>query len=270
MARSVSTIHELPSGLTVEFYKNPRHEYYFPPDPVKVDSISTIVDAVNDGSLFGVASWYGQKVGARGVKQLARLERDTPEDFFMWLIKADDDKLQKALTASKLTVNHNRESAANRGTAIHDIAERYAKEGKFPEVTVPAEHMGYVRALKKWVKFAKPKFTHSEIVVASKEHRFAGTFDGLCTIDGKRCLVDYKTSKKGVVYTKAHLQAAGYELALYESYGIEIDEKWIIGLDMKGEPHPVQGSATPGDFLATLDLYNRLKELESRTQKVAA
>lgn len=261
-----STFHKMPVGFEVEFVENPRHEYFFPPDPVKVDSVSTIVKAADDGSRWGVASWYGQRIGAGGVRRLAQLEADDPANFFRWLVKTDDEQLKNALTASKLTVNHHRGKAAERGTAVHKVGEHFGRTGVFPRMRFPKDQQGFVKGLKDWLTKTQPSFVKTELVVASKVYRFAGTLDGVCMIDGKTCLIDYKTSEKGAVYTEAHLQAAGYELALLESYGIKVDEKWIIGINQEGEVNPVKGQASTNDFLAVLDVYNRLKNVSDAIQ----
>jgi hypothetical protein len=109
-----------------------------------------------------------------------------------------------------------RDAAANRGTAVHTLAEKLVL-GK--EVDVPDELAGhvesYVRFLDEWD--VQPVLT--EFVVVSHKHGYAGTGDLIADLvdpvrpgERVRWLLDVKTSRSGV-YGETALQLAGYRYA---------------------------------------------------------
>jgi hypothetical protein len=96
--------------------------------------------------------------------------------------------------------------AAERGTAVHCYAEAWAKGEALPE---PApEHEGYLRAFEAFVAGWRPRFLGAEATVWAKEAGYAGTLDAwaVVEVEGRRHLIDYKTSK--AVYPEAALQLA--------------------------------------------------------------
>ena len=102
-----------------------------------------------------------------------------------------------------------RDTAATRGTSVHDALEVLATEGTPPSLTdFPEEDRGYVSGLCSWWLDHEPKAVLVEQIVASKRLRFAGRFDLLAVIDGTTHLLDLKTS--GRVYETHHLQAVAY------------------------------------------------------------
>jgi hypothetical protein len=109
-----------------------------------------------------------------------------------------------------------RDAAANRGTAVHALAEKLV-HGE--EVTVPDELAGhvesYVRFLDEWD--VQPVLT--EFVVVSHKRGYAGTGDLIADLvdpdrpgERVRWLLDVKTSRSGV-YGETALQLAGYRYA---------------------------------------------------------
>jgi len=101
----------------------------------------------------------------------------------------------------------------------------------------------------------EPEYLHSEIQVASKIHRFAGTLDGVVMMGGKRVLLDAKTQEKGNVYAPALVQLAGYEIGLKESYAESVERKVIVSLSAEGKYRIVDSELGEADFLACKALY---------------
>lgn len=104
-----------------------------------------------------------------------------------------------------------RDTAAVRGTEIHEIAERYIRG---EAVEVPAELMPYVRGYARYVDDYEPESVYDEIMVANTVHGYAGKLDSLQRVrdlhDGL-VLVDYKTSRK--LRGQYALQCAAYRYA---------------------------------------------------------
>jgi hypothetical protein len=75
----------------------------------------------------------------------------------------------------------------------------------------------------------KPELHASEIHLLNHTHKYAGTCDLVMMIDGKRYLLDIKTSNS--VHTSYNLQLAAYATAWNETYPQEkIEEVGIIWL----------------------------------------
>lgn len=102
-----------------------------------------------------------------------------------------------------------RDTAAMKGSDVHRLAEKLAHH---EEVDVPDEYVGhvdsYIRFLDEW----DPHDALVEIVIGNRTHRYCGTFDLLCQIDGLgTCLIDIKTSKG--IYGETALQLVAYRHA---------------------------------------------------------
>jgi hypothetical protein len=100
-----------------------------------------------------------------------------------------------------------RDTAAVKGTDVHDLAEKLA-HGE--EVDVPDHLTGYVKAAVAFLDDWQFQPTLTERACASRKWRHAGKFDGIGTIaDGRTALIDWKTSKSGI-YGETSLQLAAY------------------------------------------------------------
>ena len=77
-------------------------------------------------------------------------------------------------------------------------------------------------------KTHKPELISSEQFVWSDEHKFAGTADIVCKMNGEVWLIDIKTSNS--IHKSYDLQLASYAKGLEESRGIKIDRTAILWL----------------------------------------
>jgi hypothetical protein len=103
-----------------------------------------------------------------------------------------------------------RDEAAARGTAIHELAHKL-QAGETLEIPEPL--VGHVDAYLRFVKDWQPREILVETSVFSREFRYAGTVDLIADLrDGRRWLLDWKTSK-GEPYPEAALQLAAYRYA---------------------------------------------------------
>lgn len=118
--------------------------------------------------------------------------------------------------------NQKRDDAAVRGTDVHELAGPYIKG---EPVEVPDHLEPYVRGYAAYIEDWNPTTIHEELVVANREHGYAGTLDSIQDIpELGRVLVDYKTGSG--VYGEYALQVAAYRHA--EVY-----------LDENGNEHPM-------------------------------
>lgn len=98
-----------------------------------------------------------------------------------------------------------RDDAAIRGTDVHALAERLA-HGE--EVEVPEHLAGHVQGYVDWLDANQPEVLLTERPVASRQWRYAGTFDLVAKLDGVTWLLDVKTSSS--VYGSTALQLTAY------------------------------------------------------------
>lgn len=115
-----------------------------------------------------------------------------------------------------------RDAAANRGTAVHHIAERLAAG---EEVEYEDELAGHVESALRFLDEWQPRVILAEKSCYNIEFGWAGTFDLIAEFpDGRTALLDYKTSKG--VYPDTGLQLAAYRYSTHYT-------------DDDGEAHPM-------------------------------
>lgn len=81
--------------------------------------------------------------------------------------------------------------AASRGSKVHKLTEALDKYG---EIEADAESLPYIKA---YLKFRQEHTVEWEEIEAARYHPdrlYAGTIDRRGRVDGKRCIVDFKTS----------------------------------------------------------------------------
>jgi hypothetical protein len=76
-----------------------------------------------------------------------------------------------------------------------------------------------------WEKKNQFKFIASELQLVSEKYKFGGTCDIYCVLNGKRTLIDIKTSK--ACYSEHFTQVSAYKLLLEES-GYPVDDVKIL------------------------------------------
>lgn len=161
------------------------------------------------------------------------------------------------------------QSASNRGTEIHNVAE--------------ALHLGnvveYDDFLEPWIlqyraflEEFRPEFILAEAPVYNLTYRYAGTLDGIAVIDRKRVVVDIKTTahgpnaknKRGQPKARPPFPEVALQLTLYrraELVGLLADRKeiqyrryYVFDPEAQAEPMPeVEGGVciviSPEDYM---------------------
>ena len=162
-----------------------------------------------------------------------------------------------------------RDEAGAIGTAVHELCEKYIKSKltKGKAITLPKNAderiiNGFI-AFKDWVDKNKVKFEATEQIVYSKKYDYVGTLDIRAIVNGKRTLVDLKTSN----YLSATMpwQVSGYLEADKEESGRKYDDRMILHIkkdtgDFKAvylgmEDHKKDFEA----FIGVLTAKNRMK-----------
>lgn len=107
-----------------------------------------------------------------------------------------------------------RDAAGDKGTQMHAELEEMMNDYKRGVVR---EYSPIVSSVLYWLKTENIKPLEAEMHVYSKEHWFGGIMDGLVEKDGKKYILDFKTS--GSIQTKAFYQCGAYSVALKEMQG---------------------------------------------------
>ncbi len=145
-------------------------------------------------------------------------------------------RLSKGITEEDILIGVNqhkekKEEAGNIGKETHDWVEKHIKFllGKCEHPDMP-ENPAVLIGVQAWIDFEnehKIKYHAVEEVVASLKDKWAGRFDIDATIDGKRGIIDLKTSNG--LYNTVRLQTAMYAKAVEEEKGKEIYKvRWAV------------------------------------------
>lgn len=131
-----------------------------------------------------------------------------------------------------------KKEAADTGTLAHKMIEEFIidqcphlsldegdrlKLGEFTEEQIGKAKNG-LEAFVSWVNQNNPAFgdqrTQTEIGMVSDSLKYGGTIDFLVVLDGKLCLLDFKTSNG--VYTDHRIQLSAYQWMVRENLGEDV------------------------------------------------
>ena len=90
------------------------------------------------------------------------------------------------------------------------------------------ETLDSVKAFIKWEREFKPEWIDAERKVYCDKYQYAGTVDAVAKINGRVCVIDFKTSKK--IYKPYHLQVAAYAQAIKRIDGLR---QWPLGIILR-------------------------------------
>jgi hypothetical protein len=161
-----------------------------------------------------------------------------------------------------------RDEAGRRGSAVHDLTERY-DNGEEISLLNTEGHLSF--KLNEWSMFERyvdfstqhhPETLMVEQNIVSDKLGFAGTLDRIITLNGRKILVDIKTSN--AIYPTYWLQLAAYRQLLWEEMGQTVDEVAILWLNAKtrtiGKNGAIQGIGwqlvTKESSTSDYDLFN--------------
>lgn len=114
-----------------------------------------------------------------------------------------------------------RDKAADAGTLAHDLidieihGDQRDPTGDYDNETV-ARAEKCVEAFREWAEMSHLEILQTEVPLVSDTHKFGGTLDAVARVNGKLCMVDWKTSNR--VYHDYIMQVAAYTV-LWENSG---------------------------------------------------
>jgi hypothetical protein len=174
-------------------------------------------------------------------------------------------------------VGHNADiiasKAANEGTQVHTAIDRFLNGD---EITWIDEYGKANYSLDVWkmiLKFAdfwntnKPELLSTEYHVFSDVHEYAGTADLIVMINGKRWLLDIKTSNS--LHSSYGLQLSAYAMAWNETHNEPIEETGVLWLKAstrtEGKGDSIQGKGwqlkSYGKILENFTMFKNIYEI---------
>lgn len=183
--------------------------------------------------------WKASEIGAATAFANAGRVKTIAKNHRKWLVTGRPDQKKRTLAQEGTDYDvflhycrgeHRRvwDAKADRGTRVHEIAERWAK-GEQDVPVLPSDDQ-YVDALERFYLTFKPKALLAECIVLNGELLYGGRFDEIAELDGPQWSgtfkLDWKTGDKWD-YENA-LQSVAYEdaeLACYNEGGILIGTK---------------------------------------------
>jgi hypothetical protein len=173
-----------------------RGHHYVDAAGARVPGVTTILgDGVPKPALI---NWAANATADAAVNRWDELSSEPPAKRL--------DLLRKARYEDK-------DRAANRGTAVHGLAEQLIKG---QTVQAPDEIAGHVEAYARFLDEFAVEPVHVEFSIASYKHGYAGTGDLIATVtvagQRKTLLIDLKTNRSGI-FGETALQLAAYRYA---------------------------------------------------------
>ena len=124
----------------------------------------------------------------------------------------EDPATYNTAEAAAAAIYRKRDSAANRGSLVHSLAEATARGAELDLAGVPEDARGYAEAFLAWTRAMRPTPLFTEANVYSDRHGYAGTTDLIAAFPDKQVrLVDFKTT--GDIYREVGLQLEAYRQA---------------------------------------------------------
>jgi hypothetical protein len=203
--------------------------------------------------------------------------------------RADVESVVELLKQHKLTVNDVKGKAGDRGVAVHDALETWAKTGDKPDPSIfPDEQRGYVVGLLAFlqdVESAEPEAC--EVMVGSVKHGFAGRYDVRFKTTKEHPVVVHRTPVKGPQYAllkpgctsatsrrrrASYQKSHGRQLEAYEGASVECgydptDGRGIIHVSADGTYEFVRSVATYDHFLNALQVYRDDQDIKERSKR---
>lgn len=156
----------------------------------KVPGVTSVIKSLDKSG--PLVNWAKRETAACAVRNLplltTMLKDGGPEAATKWLSAIPD---------------YQRDTAAELGTLVHALAEAIARG---IEIEVDPTTEPFVTAILRWRAAYKPQVLNAEYMVYSETHRYGGTADMACRINGETWLIDIKSGKGA--YSETGLQLA--------------------------------------------------------------
>jgi hypothetical protein len=124
--------------------------------------------------------------------------------------------------------------AQERGSDVHDMA-LYLIQNRLDESTIDEVYLGYLNAIKAFLRDYNIKIIETEKIVYSKTWDFVGKLDFLFQYNDELILIDWKTST--VISKSTDIQLSAYKIAWEENKKSKqkIKKIWCVQLQKNGK-----------------------------------
>ncbi len=144
-----------------------------------------------------------------------------PKDLTHWALSIGQEEYDKVIN-----------DALEVGNDTHQWIEDYINYGHACEDTDGLWRCNHilkpVKAFLKWEEEYNPEWVDAERKVYCDKYKYAGTVDAVAKINGRVCVIDFKTSKK--IYKPYHLQVTAYAQAIKRMDGLR---RWPLGIILR-------------------------------------
>jgi len=139
-----------------------------------------------------------------------------PKDLTHWALSIGQEEYDKVIS-----------EALEIGNDTHQWIEDYINYGH--ACTEPEDYISKsVNAFLDWTTEYNPEWVDAERKVYCDKYKYAGTVDAVAKINGRVCVIDFKTSKK--IYKPYHLQVTAYAQAIKRMDGLR---RWPLGIILR-------------------------------------
>lgn len=179
---------------------------------------------------------------------------------------ASKEEIKRVCAEAKSRHVRLKEEGGEVGHSVHELAHKLFLGQPIVVPDDKATKNGLI-AIQEWLRSNDVRPIDIEQICFSKLAYFAGTFDLLCSLNGKLTLCDLKTSN--FVYDEHKMQLGGYRFAWEEEHhGEHIEQLCIIHLNKKtGKMKPyIWSDIAAMDFFS--DTFLRTKALSENLKKM--
>ncbi len=227
-------------------------------EPKSVPSITTILKVIGKGDAL--------------VQWAANCSADYVRSELVPGKPLDEIEIERIANESRFAFRRASKEACDIGMLVHSWVESYllflASQGDLQPLPENVEARCACEAAIEWIESHKYRPRLIETRLYSRKYGYAGTADAqgmVASINGKPCIVDWKTSK--AIYPEYRLQTAAYAQAISEMTGRRIRERWIVRIGKDGSLQDLRlpESTFKDDleaFLAAKKIYERLEALK--------
>jgi hypothetical protein len=139
-----------------------------------------------------------------------------PKDLTHWALSIGQEEYDKVIN-----------DALEIGNDTHQWIEHYINYGH--ACAEPEDYISKsVNAFLDWTTKYNPEWVDAERKVYCDKYKYAGTVDAVAKINGRVCVIDFKTSKK--IYKPYHLQVTAYAQAIKRMDGLR---RWPLGVILR-------------------------------------
>jgi uncharacterized protein YheU (UPF0270 family) len=266
-------VFKLYNGEITLLYDDDAHKYFIdgPDGRFQVPNVTTVLDTLDKSN--PLIAW-AVRCTITSLEESLHLDSRADGSIFEFLKEELVEKLETARKAHRVR----KDDAANIGKQAHKWLEKYglliikgrtdeqAREELLAQAPNDARALSCISAALAWYKEHHVVFIECERKVYSREDNSCGTTDVIAMVDGKRSLLDYKSSNG--LYDTNRFQLAFYQSAYQEETGQNIEQRILLRLGKDEGEFEAHVLADHDEYLADLMAYKGLLITYERVQEI--